>query len=120
MVAVLRRLLLLSSLSVYPSSLSLSFLLFCALQLSDSVLLARVDYNSQTLLVLLGAAVTFEAVGNKLMHRMLKCKELPLRQRLFHCQLPVMYGRQMKFQSCLLYTSPSPRDMLRSRMPSSA
>ena len=52
--------------------------------------------------------MTFEAVGNKLMHRMLKCKELPLRQRLFHCQLPVMYGRQMKFQSprCRRETTP--------------
>ena len=29
-------------------------------------------------------------------------------------------GMKSKFQACLLYTSPSPRDMRRSRMPSSA
>ena len=31
-----------------------------------------------------------------------------------------MLGRSHEFSTCLLYTSPSPRDMRRSRMPSSA
>ena len=32
----------------------------------------------------------------------------------------VVYLKPDKYQSCLLYTSPSPRDRTRSRMPSSA
>ena len=35
-------------------------------------------------------------------------------------QLPSGRSRNSKSKSCLLYTSPSPRDMRRSRMPSSA
>ena len=31
-----------------------------------------------------------------------------------------LYGKTFSIYSCLLYTSPSPRDMRRSRMPSSA
>ena len=34
-----------------------------------------------------------------------------------HCKIPVFYD---KLLSCLLYTSPSPRDLSTSRMPSSA
>ena len=30
------------------------------------------------------------------------------------------HGRRAQYQNCLLYTSPSPRDRTRSRMPSSA
>ena len=35
-------------------------------------------------------------------------------------QYPVMYLHDGQFMFCLLYTSPSPRDRTRSRMPSSA
>ena len=32
----------------------------------------------------------------------------------------IVYGAFEQLENCLLYTSPSPRDVLRSRMPSSA
>eukprot|EP00656_Telonema_subtile_P024508 TRINITY_DN2672_c0_g1_i2.p2 TRINITY_DN2672_c0_g1~~TRINITY_DN2672_c0_g1_i2.p2 ORF type:complete len:112 (-),score=20.61 TRINITY_DN2672_c0_g1_i2:67-402(-) len=34
--------------------------------------------------------------------------------------VPLPWNQEMAFQNCLLYTSPSPRDRTRSRMPSSA
>ena len=37
----------------------------------------------------------------------------------FHFKLPIIQEVK-KYDSCLLYTSPSPRDRTRSRMPSSA
>ena len=35
-------------------------------------------------------------------------------------EIPLIYGNIRKSESCLLYTSPSPRDRQKSRMPSSA
>ena len=37
-----------------------------------------------------------------------------------HAETGVLIGENAGFNSCLLYTSPSPRDRTRSRMPSSA
>ena len=36
------------------------------------------------------------------------------------CEVPIGNGENATFNACLLYTSPSPRDRTRSRMPSSA
>ena len=38
----------------------------------------------------------------------------------FHSALKIKLPKQLKFRNCLLYTSPSPRDISGSRMPSSA
>ena len=43
-----------------------------------------------------------------------------LRQSYFHRRMPAMSHRPKVKGSCLLYTSPSPRDATLSRMPSSA
>ena len=39
---------------------------------------------------------------------------------IFFMLMIVAYGGRMLYQDCLLYTSPSPRDLSTSRMPSSA
>ena len=54
--------------------------------------------------------------------RLVKCRQSTW-NRLEHGQVvprPELAGRLMALTNCLLYTSPSPRDGLLSRMPSSA
>ena len=50
--------------------------------------------------------------------RKVKSRDLPLQQ--CECNDTLTLGHSDSFASCLLYTSPSPRDRTRSRMPSSA
>ena len=51
---------------------------------------------------------------------MSKKKLIPLLIYILFLLVPIYWLLNMSFKSCLLYTSPSPRDQRGSRMPSSA
>ena len=63
-----------------------------------------------------GRFVSLEEAARLLGVSMDEVNRLVDRKKLF----PMRDGATVKFRTCLLYTSPSPRDGLLSRMPSSA
>ena len=71
-------------------------------------------------LMLLSAATSFTPGPNTTLSTALAANFGLRRAMRFVCAVPVGWGLLFTLCACLLYTSPSPRDGLLSRMPSSA
>ena len=86
--------------------------------LEEKGVLDRIDIITGTLGKALGGAMGGYTTGKKEIIEILRQRSRPY---LFSNSLaPAIVGASIKVFDCLLYTSPSPRDRTRSRMPSSA
>ena len=61
-----------------------------------------------------------ESISNRQRHLGMKDIELSVKSLLDCIALSLSQGNRVEVRGCLLYTSPSPRDRQKSRMPSSA
>ena len=58
--------------------------------------------------------------SHRMMKEVYKMKNVTLHVRFSNIAARDLYLKRLKYTDCLLYTSPSPRDLSTSRMPSSA